>query len=91
MRSTFTLPLTSHSGTLRFQFQNTFTPGSNLIDPAHPYGSVLFTTSDLGNGMFLSAGTSSGNHSMAGTPASPQGNGDGPKHSGPSVALKLSF
>jgi len=46
----------------------------------------------LGNGMFLSAGTGYG-HSTAGAPAAGLGSstsGDA-KHSGPSVAVKLSF
>jgi hypothetical protein len=54
--------------------------------------SAMFTTSDLGNGMFLSAGTSFG-RTGAGAPAaglSSNLSGDG-KHSGPSLAIKLSF
>jgi hypothetical protein len=92
MRGSFNLPLSSSSSSaLRFQYSNMLTPAGNLSDLAHPYGSVLYTSSDLGNGMFLSAGTYSG-HSMAGAPAVPSGNGTGaPKHSASGVAIKLSF
>jgi hypothetical protein len=48
-------------------------------------GSATFGTSNLGNGMFLSAGTSFGSRSTAGAVAG------GPKHSGPSVGLRLTF
>jgi hypothetical protein len=91
MRGTFNMPLSS-SSTSRFQYSNMLAPGGNLNDFTHPYGSALFTTSDLGNGVFLSAGTYNGGHSMAGAPTTPSGNGTGaPKHPGSGVAIKLSF
>jgi hypothetical protein len=91
MRGALSLPLNPGS-TFRFQYSNMLAPGGNLTDLARPYGSVLFTTSDLGNGVFLSAGTYNGGHSMAGAPAASLGNGTGaPKHSGSGVAIKLSF
>jgi hypothetical protein len=93
MHGTFNLPLSpSSSSALRFQYSAMLTPAGSLTDLARPYGSVLFTTSDLGNGMFLSAGTYNSGHSMAGAPAASLGNGTGaPKHSASGVAIKLSF
>jgi hypothetical protein len=91
MRGAFNLPLNS-SSTFRFQYSGMLTPGGNLSDLARPYGSVLFTTSDLGNGMFLSAGTYNSGHNAAGTPAASLGNDtSAPKHSASGVAIKLSF
>jgi hypothetical protein len=93
MRGSFNLPLNSPaSSAFRFQYSSTLMPGGNLNDLARPYGSVVFTTSDLGNGVFLSAGTSNGSHSMAGAPAASFGNDtSAPKHSASGVAIKLSF
>jgi hypothetical protein len=93
MRGSLNLPLSSSSSSaFRFQYSNMLTPAGNLSDLAHPYGSVLYTSSDLGNGMFLSAGTYGGGHSMAGAPTMPSANGTGaPKHSTSGVAIKLSF
>ena len=93
MRGSVNLPLSSSSSAFRFSYQEALRPGGTPSDFGRPSASALFTTSDLGNGMFLSAGTGSGNRSMAGAPAAGLGNGTvgGPKHSGPSVNLKLSF
>jgi hypothetical protein len=92
MRSTFNLPLNSSSSAFRFQYSNMLLPSANLSDLARPNGSVLFTSSDLGNGMFLSAGTYNSSHSMAGAPAASLANGTGaPKHSASGVAINLSF
>lgn len=93
MRGSFNLPLSSSSSGFRFSYQDALRPGGTPGDLGRPSASALFTTSDLGNGMFLSAGTGSGNRSMAGAPAAGLGNGTvgGPKQSGPSVNLKLSF
>ncbi|MGO9339663.1 MAG: hypothetical protein ACLPY1_19360 [Terracidiphilus sp.] len=91
MRSTVNMPLNS-SSTFRFQYSSTLTPVGDLSGLVRPYGSVVFTTSDLGDGVFLSAGTFNSGHSMAGAPAVPLGNGAGaPKHSASGVAIKLSF
>lgn len=80
------------SSAFRFQYSSMLTPSDNLNGFARPYNSVLFTSSDLGNGVFLSAGTYNGSHSMAGAAAASPGNGTGaPKHSGSGVAIKLSF
>jgi hypothetical protein len=86
------LPLNSGIGAVRLNYMDTIRPGSNIGDLAHPFASAMFTTSDLGNGMFLSAGTVYGNRSMAGAPAASLGVGPGgAKHSGPALAIKLSF
>jgi hypothetical protein len=93
MRGNSGLRLNSNFGAQRFSSQNTFRPIGNFGDPGLPSASALFTSSDLGNGVFLSAGTGYGNHSTAGAPAASLGNGTsgGQKHSGASLALKLSF
>jgi len=91
MRGNANLQLNSGSA-FPFQYSSMLTPSGNLNEFARPYSSVLFTSSDLGNGVFLSAGTYNGGHSMAGAPAASLGNGTGaPKHSGSGVAIKLSF
>jgi hypothetical protein len=91
LRGSYSMPLNSSTSTLKFSYQDVYKPGTSFTDLARPSASAMFSTSDLGNGMFLSAGTSYGSHSMAGAPAASIGNGTGAKHSGPSVALKLSF
>jgi len=89
MRGSVKLPLNSSSSTFRLSYQDTFRPGGDL---GRPSASAMFSSSDLGNGVFLSAGTTYGSH-MAGAPAATLGNGTsgGPKRPGPGVALKLSF
>ena len=92
MRGSYMLPLNSGASRLRFNFQDQMRPGANLNDLTRPTASAMFSTSDLGNGMFLSAGTSYGRMN-AGAPAAGLGSnlsGEG-KHSGPSLAIKLSF
>jgi hypothetical protein len=92
MRGSFALPLSSPSSSFRFTYQDALRPNGSFNDLAHPSASAMFSTSDLGNGMFLSAGTTYGSHAGAGAPAASIGsNNNGQKHSGPSVALKLSF
>jgi hypothetical protein len=92
LRGSYSLPLSSSSSSLKFSYQDVYKPGSSFTDLVRPSASAMFSTSDLGNGVFLSAGTSYGGHSLAGAPAASIGNGTaGSKHSGPSVALKLSF
>jgi hypothetical protein len=84
--------LNASASSLKFSYRDVYTPGTSFTDVARPPASAMFSTSDLGNGVFLSAGTGFGSHSMAGAPAASIANGTaGPKHSGPSVALKLSF
>ena len=93
LRGSYNLPLNSSTSTFKLSYQDMFKPGAPLSDLGRPSASAMFSTSDLGNGMFLSAGTTYGSHSMAGAPAASIGNGAeaGSKHSGPSVAVKLSF
>jgi hypothetical protein len=92
MRGSFGLPLNSAQSSFRLTYQDAIRPGVNFGDLARPNTSLIFSTTDLGNGMFLTAGTGFG-HSTAGAPAAGLGSstsGDA-KHSGPSVAVKLSF
>ncbi len=77
MRGSFNLPFSSSSGlpssSLRFTYQDTLRSGGVFGDPVHPNSSAMFTTSDLGNGVFLSAGTGYGIRSTAGAPAASLG------------------
>jgi len=93
MRGNFNLPFSSSSSSPRFTYQDALRPGSTLGNPGRPTASAMFTTSDLGNGVFLSAGTGYGARSMAGAPVAGVGNGTAGEHqpSGPSVNLRLSF
>lgn len=92
LRGSYRLPVDSSTG-FRLSYQGMYRPGPAFSETGLPSASALFTTSDLGNGVFLSAGTGYGSHSMAGAPAATLGNTSTPgaRHSGPSVALKLSF
>jgi hypothetical protein len=86
-----TLPLNSSAGTFRMSYRDVFSGERNVTGTnfATGSGSATFGTSNLGNGMFLSAGTSYGSRSMAGSTV---GNAPGgQKHSGPSVGLRLTF
>jgi len=95
MRSSFTLPLASSVGTFKLSYRDMFGPSGNAMGGNIGRGSAsaMFGTSNLGNGMFLSAGTGYGSRTMASGPgnSSMTGNAGGQRHSGPSVALKLSF
>jgi len=92
MRGSFNVPFSSSTSSLRFAYQDVLRLGGNPGELARPSTSMMFSTSDLGNGVFFSAGTSYG-RSMAGSPAASLGSNASAagKHSGPSVALKLSF
>lgn len=92
MRSTFGVPLNGPSTSFKLSLQDTFRTAGAFAGPARP-AAGLFTTTDLGNGMLLTAGTTLGSHSMAGAPAAtlPNGTASAPRHSGPSLGLKLSF
>jgi hypothetical protein len=92
LRGRYTVPLNSVNSRLQFNFQDQLHPGQNMNQLSHAVATGMFTTSDLGNGMFLSAGTSYGRIG-AGAPAAGLGtNQSGDlKHSGPSLAIKLSF
>jgi hypothetical protein len=63
--------------------------GGGGFGPGTP--GAMFSTTNLGNGMFFSAGTNLGKGSMAGTPPGGNMGAAGPKPSRPAVALKLSF
>jgi len=89
MRGSYSLPLNSSTSSFRFTYQDALKPGDGFGYLAHPSASAMFSTSDLGNGVFLSAGTSYG-HSGVGAPAV-GANAAAGKHSGPSLGLKLSF
>jgi len=91
MRRSFSLPFSSSSSSFHFSYLDTLRPGGTLGDLGHPTAAAMFTTSDLGNGVFLSAGTGYGIRSTAGAPAASLGNEGGPKHSGTAVNVKLSF
>jgi hypothetical protein len=93
MRGSASLRLNSSGSLGRHSYQNPFKPTGNLGEPGLPSASALFTSSDLGNGVFLSAGTGYGIRSTAGAPAASVGNSatGGPKHSGSAVNFKLSF
>ena len=91
MRGSWNKPLDASAGTSRLSFRAPLMPGATFGDLAHPPMTGLYSTTDLGNGMFLSAGTSFG-HSNAGAPAAVMGaNAAGAKHLGPSLGVKLSF
>lgn len=92
MRGNFSLPSGPTFGAFRLAYQDALKPAASFGDLARPNNSLMFSTSDLGNGVFLSAGTGFG-HSAAGAPAATLGSSTSGevKHSGPSVALKLSF
>jgi len=86
MRGTHNMPLNASTSNFRFSYGGAFKLGDDL---AHPPATGLYATSDLGNGMFLSAGANLG-RSNAGSPAAGPNVAAG-KHSGPSVGVKLSF
>ena len=93
LRGSMRMPLSSSTGSLRFTYQDTLRSGASLGDLARPATSLMFTTSDLGNGVFFSAGTGYGRSALAGAPAAGLSSNTSPegKHSGPSLNLKLSF
>jgi hypothetical protein len=95
-RASFAVPFSSSVGTFKLTFRDRMVPGANGTGANFGQGTAgaMFSTTNLGNGMFFSAGTNFGKGSMAGAP--PGGFGSnmgaaGPKHSGPAVTLKLSF
>jgi len=93
LRGSMRMPLSSSTSSLRFTYQDALRPGASFGDLAHPSASLMFSTSDLGNGVFFSAGTGYGRSALAGAPAAGLGSNTSPegKHSGPSLNLKLSF
>jgi hypothetical protein len=93
VRGSSSLHMNSPLGKLSLADKDRFRPIGNLGDPGLPSASALFTSSDLGNGVFLSAGTGYGSRSVPGAPAASIGNSasSGAKHSGTALNLKLSF
>jgi hypothetical protein len=93
LRGNLAMPLSSSSSAFRFSYQNALRPGGSLSELGRPSGSILFRSSDLGNGIFFSAGTGYGSRTSPDAPSSSSGwtNTPGAKHSGPAVNLKLSF
>lgn len=85
--SSFTLPFNSAAGNFRLSYREVFNTGKNAMGGnfGTSSGTATFGTSNLGNGMFLSAGSSYGSRSNAGSAAG------GQKHLGPSVGLRLTF
>jgi hypothetical protein len=93
MRRSVTLPAASPFGVFRFSYQQTLHPEDSppAGEFAHPAASAMFTTSNLGNGVYFSAGTNLGRPSGAsGMPATGSTSG-APKTSNTGLALKLSF
>jgi len=94
MRGNLSLPLNASYGSFRLSYRdNLFGPGGSAGVPGRSASSAMFSTSDLGNGMYLSAGSMYGSRPMAGAPAAGLGGiqSGGAKHSGTSLAIKLSF
>jgi hypothetical protein len=96
MRANIAVPFASPVGTFKLTYRNVLIPGVSGAGGNSGQGTTgaMFSTTNLGNGMFFSAGTNIGRGSMAGTP--PGGFGSnagntGPKPSRPAVTLKLSF
>jgi hypothetical protein len=90
MRPGLSVPFNASFGTFRLSYRDMFGPGGNTLgsNPARGSGSAMFSTTSLGSGVVFSAGTSCSNRSTAASLSGVQG---APKHSGPSLALKLSF
>lgn len=93
LRGNLAMPLSSSSSAFRFSYQDALRPGGSLSELGRPSGSILFSSSDLGNGIFFSAGTGYGSRTSPDAPSSSSGwtSTPGAKHSGPAVNLKLSF
>jgi hypothetical protein len=93
LRGNLAMPLSTSSSAFRFSYQDAPRPGASPSGLGRPSGSILFSSSDLGNGIFFSAGTGYGSRTTPDAPSSSFGltNTPGAKHSGPAVNLKLSF
>jgi len=96
MRASFSLPLSSSIGTFKLTFRDAMGAGGNGPGGGLGQGTAggMFSTTNLGNGVFFSAGTNIGKGTMAGTPPGGFGSNSGttgPKASRPAVTLKLSF
>jgi hypothetical protein len=91
MRANAALPFASSAGAFKLTYRNGLIPGINGGNLEQETPGVIFGTTNLGNGVFFSAGTNVGRSSMAGTPPGGNAGATGPKPSRPAVALKLSF
>lgn len=94
LRGNLAMPLSSSSRAFRFSYQDALRPGRSPSELGRGSGSILFSSSDLGNGIFFSAGTGYGIRTTPEAPSSSSfglTNTPGAKHSGPAVNLKLSF
>jgi len=93
MRAKIALRFSSSIGTFKLGYRDVFVPGAYGTGGNFGEGSPggFFTTTNLGNGVFFSAGTNVGKRPMAGTPPGGNIGAAGPKPSRPAVALKLSF
>ena len=94
MRANIEVPLASSVSTFKLTYRNVLIPGVNGGSFGQGTPGGMFSTTNLGNGVFFSAGTNIGKGSMAGTPPGGFGSNSGatgPKPSRPAVTLKLSF
>lgn len=87
--SAFTLPSITAAGPFRSPYRDMLGERRNAsaVNSQYGSGSAIFSTSNLGNGMTLSTGSSYGSRSAIGGNSALAGQ----KHSGPSVGLKLTF
>ncbi len=93
--------LSSPFGTFPLSYQEMFRPKTSAMGGGFGSGSATYTSTSFANGMFKLSGTTMyGGHPMAGSFGAGAGSKSGfpganqpgdQKHSGPSVALKLSF
>jgi hypothetical protein len=93
LRGNLAMPLSSSSSAFRFSYRDAPRPGGSPREPGRGSGSILFSSSDLGNGIFFSAGTGYGSRTTPEAPSSGFGltNAPSAKHSGPALNLKLTF
>lgn len=93
LRGNLAMPLSSSSSAFLFSYPDALRPGGSPRELGRGSGSILFSSSDLGNGIFFSAGTGYGSRTTPEAPPSSFGlaNTPGAKHSGPALNLKLSF
>jgi hypothetical protein len=97
VRSSFTLPVANSLGSLRFTYRYALAPGAAGAagEFERPQAAGLFTTTNLGNGFLLTAGTSFGASSAAGgarNSLTPSVSSGSQSHSAlPLASVKLSF
>jgi hypothetical protein len=93
LRGNLAMPLSSSSSAFRISYRDALRPGGRPSELGRGSGSILFSSSDLGNGIFFSAGTGYGSRTASEAPSSSFGltNAPAAKHSGPALNLKLSF